>query len=488
MYPYTFGGVVRRKGQRTPLRPNPAMKVFPTAWDHTHDIDNQFYHTIKGGLPSLVAELQTATSGQVDLSDPVFSYVEDMFSRAVGGAVYEPLTNDDAWNSMKKTAGPGEPFSSVYHTKREMEVEENKCPQWLVDLSSQVVQHLVEGTDYPEVAFTAHSKRDKYKLSKITSGRFRSIQGLDVCLHFLMVKYLGGMIDVFDDNMPHVFIRCDATSWARDVTYGFKDHCTFGADYTAFDKSIPANVNVWVQKLVFKHTQAPPAFISWLADMVSTAPVATPDGEVLQRFGGNPSGQYLTTATNCLYHIAMNYRVYATVFGCELYEVPENIKFLVTGDDELAGVLPRDIPRLNLSLVQTLFMEKYGIATKFDLLDGQLYPPRLACHAPYLSGVSVIAGGHALRLPLIPQRSLANWHCRPRDDKPQDLVDTCVGIHADVAVYYIASRLDHTTPIPYCVQTFMQWFEGYRRTHPELDWSAYRGLGELFAPYLPQAH
>jgi hypothetical protein len=139
-------------------------------------------------------------------------------------------------------------------------------------------------------------------------------------------------------------------------------------------------------------------------------------------------------------------------------------------------------------MVKDLFMEMYGISTKFDLLEGGLYPARLACHAPYLSGVSVVAHGHALRLPLIPQRSLANWHCRPRDDTPQNLVDTCIGIHADVAIYAIANRLDNCVPVPQCVRVFFKWFDGYRRTHPHLDWSAYRPLEELFAPYLPQAY
>jgi hypothetical protein len=174
--------------------------------------------------------------------------------------------------------------------------------------------------------FTVFSKVDKYKISKIEEGRFRTIQSSPLFLQMLMLRKLRGLENVLKQTVPEFAALGMTPADYHSVIGQFEErHTSIGYDVTGMDRSMPAQLIIQIlsalEPLVGRQS------MSYIIDSICYGPLVDTDGHVLFRSGGNPSGQNWTTVLNCLVNYAMNKAVERRIRHC--------CNFRVVGDDAI---------------------------------------------------------------------------------------------------------------------------------------------------------
>jgi hypothetical protein len=259
----------------------------------------------------------------------------------------------------------------------------------------------------------------------------------------------------------------DNASFLKRITLVYTNLFSAGFDGTGFDRTVTAQSVTRSIKWTTDHTNCPESLQAFLAHVACYGHTQLPDGELRDTCGGNKSGIFLTGVINCLHFDCISTQVYSTYYQCPPAQVHDIVTLTITGDDSIHGF--RKHPDLQLLL--DLF-GGFTTVFKLDCLEGRCFPPKSACHAPYLGRVSVDLGSGIITVPLEPRRNLARYHTPP-DVTPAKFYDSLVGIRESLLPYLVAQTLNPDYPVPYCVSNFMDYFDEFRaeailadRIHP----------------------
>lgn len=199
----------------------------------------------------------------------------------------------------------------------------------------------VEGL-FPILTFLVHSKEDKYSTKKILEEAYRTIQGTDVLTMMLMQEFCGSFKDCLYDDKDHWLVTLTPFELMQ-TRERMRHKYTTGIDYTSFDRFQSPQLTFALFDHLVTHglDKRVADFVSatisygWLAFHGEGGL-----GELIPRLGGNPSGQYWTTLTNCFSHTVYIAYLYADVDEDELDEAYTRFTtklWYVHGDDEIVA-------------------------------------------------------------------------------------------------------------------------------------------------------
>jgi len=172
------------------------------------------------------------------------------------------------------------------------------------------------------------------------------------------------------------------------------------------------------------------------------------------------SGIWLTSLANCFVEDLMLTQACKRAFQIPVKGLFSHVKWLITGDDVLFGLSDSFEDPKEAQDTLMGFMQLYNIVFKLDTLSGgEPYPKGLACHAPYLGRVSVVAGDRVITVPQEPRRNLGWYHTHKPAQTLQERYDSWVGIRESVLAYVVANAYDESIPIPRVVSNFLRDFE-----------------------------
>jgi len=275
----------------------------------------------------------------------------------------------------------------------------------------------------PIVTFYVHSKKDKYKLKKLLTEAYRTIQGTDIFLMMLMIEFGECFKKYLYTGVENWMI--ETTPLERTKFYnGWSDLYTVGSDYTAYDRYVSPQV-VSAMFGTFKRAGMPARAADYIRDMISFAPLSFHGGEIAYRQGGNPSGQYWTTMTNCFVHtvyIAYFFSIQAKTVSADAILVELEDRYWVChGDDEMVG---DDLCEAEeyVRIVEAHCHEIGQEVTAEELiLDGEstkVFPPGVP--APFLGETRLYTAGMSIPLPTRPAKSAVYAFYKPLDARGED--------------------------------------------------------------------
>ena len=339
----------------------------------------EHYHWAKGSDVGCVDELSRFTNvafGNTSDHHLAIRLAQMYMMELCRGMEYKimPVTKDMLrdWKIKERSASAGEPWVSiggtmgdvldtmgswdyseisgkaVFEKTGDVFVGED-CYDYLL-WSYGLYKKLILMGEGPEVSFYVHVKEDKYSMKKIINETYRTIQGGCLFLHMLQYEY-GECIKAmcYEDNDKWI-IKADTPTKGKIMRERFGRCHTVGVDYTAYDRYQSPQV---VQSMldVFSGLGMNTTVAGYIADMISNAPLSMHGGSYITRSGGNPSGQYWTTLTNCYSHT-----VYIAYFWIKMEKLDSvfllsekgnnpllsvfsrfvDLKFCVHGDDEIS--------------------------------------------------------------------------------------------------------------------------------------------------------
>lgn len=153
-------------------------------------------------------------------------------------------------------------------------------------------------------------------------------------------------------------------------------------DYTAYDKSIAGGV-VYRYALDFYTTAGAPEQVScFLAHTVAFAPLVLPNGSLVTRYSGHPSGELLTTMLNSFVSL------YAWRKACKQNKVPfSDLLLRVSGDDAVVALRGAITADLWPKMLECLYHHCNQTA-KCKGMEDAPFPPGF--HAPFLGRVTTV--------------------------------------------------------------------------------------------------
>jgi hypothetical protein len=290
-------------------------------------------------------------------------------------------------------------------------------------------------------------KPDKYSLKKSSTGEWRPILVADVLCLFLHQHLFAEMAECAESVHERIGINMTPRRWRDIVVERLARKPTAGVDYARYDETEASQLLYRISLELCEMVGCSFRLSRYVARTVACGWAVTAGGEVIERAGGNPSGQFLTAVLNSLVHEIINFDCWGRVLEVPPSEVLAFVDWCVVGDDEL--VAPPSVESLLEFIVES--EGSFGIACKSDLCAGRLYPP--GCHASFLSRVSLRIRGYDLLLPSEPTRLLSAWQVPARDEVSP--VDTYRGLAAELWGYRVILECGLEWPVPTPVRDFL---------------------------------
>lgn len=439
--------------------------VYAMVGDFTHQV-------AKGDARLLSRECHTSCYGSIDLDEEVWAHVHDSL---LGCTRPQPTSFKEFLSEKNMDANPGYPWVNRYRTFREL--LEAHGPDALEAFAEHVEREVENGREV-QTAFKVHSKEDKYGPLKLEAGRYRAIYAPDWVLLRVMEKYCRSVVKDIEECVEDVVVVINGQLWPTRVAKPFEDDDTADVDYSAYDKTIPMLV---VYKVVYEVMSAGGAsenVASWAARQVACAPLVMPDGEVVYRLGGNPSGNLLTTILNSWWSkYGWGKSVKETVPG----DLWTRLRLRVSGDDAVVAVGGNaGIPK---ALVGEIFqgLKTYANQTaKTAMCSGGPFPRGF--HAPFLGRVSFEHFGVVVTFPLEPGRNLARMQSRSKGATDQMYAQSLCGIRQSLAgfVYREVAGLQIPSTVACALRYMYQW----KDERPQLDWRGWLDEDRLLHSHL----
>jgi hypothetical protein len=248
---------------------------------------------------------------------------------------------------------------------------------------------------------TLQTKRDNYTLSKISSENYRVIQCTDVVVEGLMKRYYGAFAQrVYNNYDRYVIVFDPLADWHPRWSGMAKWKHAMGIDFSGFDRHQCPHIIGVIFRLIGELSGAPPEFTECVINWLTNAPILIPGKGMYDNLVGNPSGQYLTTLLNSMYHELANLAVYSRYYGVHPSKLGELVEWWITSDD---GVDFHNTP-IDCVWVQDLFRELFGLDSK---IEGPFEAPR---RPSYLGQRSVVYEGRIYPIPADAARTLTTYY------------------------------------------------------------------------------
>jgi len=343
-----------------------------------------------------------------------------------------------------KKSTPGEPFDTRFANYNHLlgECSVPLIETWL----EEVISDVEGGGDGYVPLFRAHTKADRYSEKKRSTAEWRIILGSDVVCLFLFQMFFAELNERAELEHPRVGVFMSPARWDAIVVRRLATRKTAGVDYSNYDQTESCELLAVIVRELALAVGCSEKMAEYLACCAAHGWGVTCDGVVVERAGGNPSGQYLTSVLNSLYHEVINFTCWAQVLDIDEDSVLGHVDWCVVGDDEL--VAPTSASDLKDFVSES--GSRFGIVVKADLVDGQLYP--VGAHASFLSKVTVLVSEHILVLPSEPTRLLSSWQVPHFDET--DAVEIYRGLLSECWGYRMIVELGLPWPVPRVVLDF----------------------------------
>jgi len=322
-----------------------------------------------------------------------------------GTPLFGSISTEEAMTHLNPDGVNGYPLDKILPDKRAAVVAHN---QGKIDLD-KMTNDIFAG--HP-VCFEAGGKVEVRDISKIHLDKLRSFMIAPVqlvlagirCTHkFQQAINAGGASSIITAGMSGCHGQWQVFLDANDSPLR---PCVADSDCPAWDGGLMLLVMCAMYRIVtrFLTPEAAVQFLQcWLADVCS--PVLMPDGTIAFRWGGNPSGSFLTTIGNSICNLVifnictMENRRHA--FGetwdkyltrREIHRFPEEIRYTVHGDDNILSASERMYIYCNHRALNQACV-RLNLATRFDNYPGI----RKSIHdAVYCSHSTVVVRGYRL--------------------------------------------------------------------------------------------
>jgi len=246
-------------------------------------------------------------------------------------------------------------------------------PKHIKEVISECEASLAQGF-LPGFVYEGFRKDECIDRTKAMSRGPRLILGCCLENHFLCRKYLMTFARLMQRNRflfrAACGMNCFSSEWRLLHDYLHTNPNFLAGDYANYDQSLLQillyHVRVFMLTICIasgKYTRDELYIISGLICGISN-PIVLLDGYLYQIFGTNPSGQPLTTYTNCISNVLL----LAYVFDC-LYPDDnffENIALMTYGDDNIMSVPDRfpEFNYINIARILSSFGISYTSADK----------------------------------------------------------------------------------------------------------------------------
>jgi len=196
--------------------------------------------------------------------------------------------------------------------------------------------------------FTGHLKDEPIAFAKIESKKTRIFAGAPADWCFVVRKYLLSFTRVLQNN-KFIFESAPGTNatsseWGDIYRYltKFGENRIIAGDYSKFDKNMSAQVILAAFKIIkniLKEAGWTPEDLQIVTGIsFDTAfPVMDFNGDLVEFYGSNPSGQPLTVIINGLVNSLYVRYVWRAV-GNDLKDFKSNVSLMTYGDDNIMGV------------------------------------------------------------------------------------------------------------------------------------------------------
>lgn len=390
----------------------------------------QLFFKVKGPDADLLPELEKFRGGGHVVDDRMersYSVLTAHLDRYLG-KVDIVLDTMEALRMKEKTSSPGEPWTNNYVTfgdilttymKNYGETEEDaygRCVEFVSFIEEGILSGQFTSQDL-NLSFLIHSKEDKYKPSKIFSKAYRSIQACDWVFQTLCHKYCGYWSASFKNAVPEIAVTASCDSWHSKIGYPMSGGLTYATDITGFDRGVSDTLIYYYVSYLKRVCSLPDRMAAFFFETLSYGMLVMPDGRVMEKPGGNASGQPWTTELNCFVHLWMCIDVYSFVLELEPETVLRQVKIRVVGDDEVLKAELDHITKIADKSPQ-VFMERWGYVVKAETwldADGKeqaIYP--VGSHAPFLDCTSVLVSGRYVDAPLRVLRRMTSLMYPPK--------------------------------------------------------------------------
>ena len=390
----------------------------------------QLFFKVKGPDADLIPELEKFRGGGHVVDERMeesYKVLTEHLDRHIG-KVDQRLTTIEALRMKEKTSSPGEPWSVLYPTfgdiikthMRDNSSSEEEAYSDCAKFVDMVEEGILSGEfDSQSLcpSFYIHSKEDRYKPSKIFQRQYRSIQSCDWVLQTICHKNCGVWSASFKNVVPEIAVTASCDTWHSKIGYPLSGGFTYATDITGFDRGVTDTLIYYFVAYLKRVCSLPDLMAKFLFEALAYGMLVMPDGRVMEKPGGNASGQPWTTELNCFVHLWMCIDVYSFVLGIDPVDVLRRIVIRVVGDDEALKALLADIQRIASQSPQ-VFMERWGYIVKAETwLDGDgveqtVFPP--GCHAPFLDCTSVLVSGRYVDAPLRVLRRMTSLMYPPK--------------------------------------------------------------------------
>lgn len=419
--------------------------------DQPADIQQHAAHVcMKGSTADLHKELGKCVSGRLNIDYmPALLALKVEINSLLGNRQRFPLSHQSCLESRNQDTSPGMPWKAKF--PKFSDLREAFSDADLVKHLEATERAIVCGKS-PLSPFWIFSKNDKYSKTKVQKSAFRSIQCPEWTCLAIMTRYLATVAEEIEVIAPWMHVKTTDELYQVKVAERFANVYAWGVDYTAFDKHEASEITSAIFRILFSYTTAPPAIVEWVVATVCTPTYLLPDGQVILAGNSNPSGQFLTSVINSLYHMVISLDVYAHILDIPCSAVLQRVTLVCTSDDGVDGCASYDDALLCIEHYVSTCTARWCIPAKLDLCEGELYPPGIL--PPYLSMVEVICGDLSVKVPADCKRMLAHVTWSKRDCTPESRLEQFHGVMNAMRGFLTIEQMQPDYPIPVPFQDF----------------------------------
>jgi len=439
---------------------------------------------VKGPDEFLIDELHRFTNQQPVRDDHMkkaLHAVEEYLNDKVGNRTRQ-LSYRSVLELKEKKSSPGEPWAAYYTTfgllikgvaKSESErlgrsVSDDEALDYMAEFVGQVDGAIRRGDlTQEDIQFTfyVHSKEDKYSPKKILISGFRSIQACDWVFQAICGRYGLDWTIEFKEIVPEVAVKASRDRWHDQVGQPLSDKFTYASDFTGFDRNISSYGAYRFVKYLCSVTNMPVAVGKLVYEVIARGFVVLPDGRVISRVGGNPSGQPFTAEFNNFMNLWMSLDVYSYTLSIEpSKEFFEKYVLRLCGDDIVFGGDYDTVKKISEGC-ESVYLERWHQPTKHEIWldngkESRVWPPGV--HAPFLDCTSIPIFGRWIDVPIRPLRRITAIFFEPESGVTER--EILSGVFESVLGWYIAR--ENGQQYPSCLDQLFELCESAGCTRP----------------------
>ena len=186
----------------------------------------------------------------------------------------------------------GEPYDSLYSNFEDF--IKRVGAQVAITAAEVVLRKIEDGEDPYVPCYRVFLKYDKHSTKKIESGNWRLINATDFIMMFLQLHVLGPFVAA-ESVHPRVLVHVTPRRWREIIVQRIGSRKTSGIDFSDYDETESASV---IYALVLRLAEcggAPENLSKFFARASAFTWIVDKAGNLVEKAGGNGSGQWLTS-------------------------------------------------------------------------------------------------------------------------------------------------------------------------------------------------